>query len=370
MSENQVIFTSTNPATRGSISVSHHTTRSCSRTTLCDILCTTPTQKEIIIREPRKLSKEAEARAGFTFQKPYTLGMYYAIDDPTPMQKLRRNEVKVKRNLDMKKERDEFFKRLNNEKVYKQRLEYDSATLIQACYRGYQCPLRKKPENFDRSNYQRYARVPASVQEINAELCSWQSSLQLKPIPGLTLESAGRNAKRQAKFEYAAAIRIQCFFRMISATLRVMIKRQKRDAMRKFDSSIIICKFFYQCLKKVRLHRKNDNHKHHAAVLIQSSFRIFSARSWVRRVYRMKKSAIRRNDAATRLQRTFMNKLKIRKGSGKSGGEIILEENGNGGGEPSGDSVVESEGSSSNLLDNYSSTFDQSTSTVLTTPAD
>ena len=295
--------------TRSSMSVSNHNSRTCSRTTISDILCTTSTQRELHVKEPRARSKDAEAHASFFYEKPRTLGQFYAIDDPTPMQKLRRNEVNVKRNLEFKKERDKFFARLKDEKNFQLFLENESATKIQATFRGFK--MRPKPETFDKTMYRRYEHLPASVSEINAELCSWQSILQLKPIPGLTLESAGRNAKRQAKFEYAAAIRIQCFFRMISATLRVTIKRRKREAMRKLEASLTLSKFLHYCLKRVRHHRQSDRHKHLAATLIQSAFRIFSARSWVRRVNRMKRSTIRRNDAATRIQRTFMAKLQI-----------------------------------------------------------
>lgn len=308
--------------TRSSMSVSNHNSRTCSRTTLCDILCTTSTQRELHVKEPRARSKDAEAHASFFYEKPRTLGQFYAIDDPTPMQKLRRNEVNVKRNLEFKKERDEFLARLRDEKMFQLFLENESATKIQAAFRGYK--TRPKPETFDKTMYRRYEHLPASVSEINAELCSWQSMLQLKPIPGLTLESAGRNAKRQAKFEYAAAIRIQCFFRMISATLRVMIKKRKRDAMRKLEASLTLSKFLHYCLKRVRHHRQSDRHKHLAATLIQSAFRIFSARSWVRRVNRMKRSTIRRNDAATRIQRTFTLKMRIIKESHRLEAEKMM----------------------------------------------
>ena len=73
------------------------------------------------------------------------------------MQKLRRNEVNVKRNLEFKKERDEFLARLRDEKMFQLFLENKSATKIQAAFRGYK--TRPKPETFDKTMYRRYEHI-------------------------------------------------------------------------------------------------------------------------------------------------------------------------------------------------------------------
>jgi len=282
------------------------------QSTFCDIMCTTVTRKELILHPPRELSKEWEATASFTYQKPESLSAYYQIPDPTPMQRMNLAKQRNKLNQEFKEERDEFFGRLKSEKNIKDRMEGQSATMIQAAWRGLALRRRRKIGRFNdlsdhpkRLPQYRTRRIPVSVQELNTELCTWQSALNLKPINGLTLESLGRNARRQERFEFAGAIRIQCFFRKFHAKLKVSRHRARKKNSDRMAATVTIAKFAMYVVSLLHRRRAAQAHYHEAAIVIQSAFRIWSARRMVRMVFRLKKSHKRENSAAVAIQRNF-----------------------------------------------------------------
>lgn len=284
---------------------------------MCDLICMSTTVKEVRIKVPRARSKADEASSHFIYKTPSSITMNAKVDDPTPMQRMRNRGLKKARNDAFISERDEFFGRLREEKEAKHMVEYESAEMIQAAYRGFRLRGQRglRPETVEVvSQSRRFARQPPSSSDLNNELCKWQTMLELKPIPGLTLAAHGQNVKRQQRFEYAAAIRIQCFFRMIYAKLIVMAKRRKMNNRRQFEAAVTITKAVEFMVERMRKKQMQEFYKHHAAIQIQNTFRIFAARRFVRKVNRMKRHVLRTNDAAVRMQRSFRTMMEYKKG--------------------------------------------------------
>lgn len=275
----------------------------------------------MIIKAPRAGSKADVASSHFIYSKPSSITQNFKTVDPTPTQRMRARGRNRARNDAFKAERDEFFHRLYEEKQSKQLVEYESAVMIQAAFRGFR--QRGRPETLDENTgamqsvvTRQYARLPPSIAELNMELTEWQSTLNLKPIPGLTLVSHGHNARRQERFELAASLRIQCFFRMIYAKIIVERARRRHKAMKRFDSALVITRLFSHVLARKQKARRDNEYKHMAAIQIQTAFRIFSSRRFVRKVLHMKKHVLRQNDAAVRMQRWSRQRIDQKRTSG------------------------------------------------------
>lgn len=276
------------------------------RTTVSDIMCTTNTSA--VINEdsvPKKFKHLLELKANLPYTKPFSLSSTHKLADPTPMQKLKFRGHRKQINDDLIKEKLFFFKQLEMNRFRKLAIETSAAVMIQSLFRGY----RKRPSKPGKTEYEmrRYHRLHPSRKALQLELSSIASSIGLTPIAGLTLPAPLRLKKtsKWGKFEIAAAIRLQCFFRMLVERLKYQKKKHACKMEKLVRAFRILSKFIKYCLKAGQKERQLQVMRSKAAKVIQSLYRVFVSRQWVRRVRNLKRMNRRESDAAIRIKRNL-----------------------------------------------------------------
>jgi hypothetical protein len=278
------------------------------RTTGCDIMCTTNTERiRSEIQTPKKFKKFIGLKASLPTDKPFSLKTTIIPTDPTPNQSLKFREHRTNLNDELKKEKVEFFKKLQRDRYNKKVQEYDSATKIQALFRGYN--IRKLKLAGKQYVNRKYKNVSLSHNDLVLELSMFATKLNLKPLQGLTLPAYGSKKKdANHKFKVAAAIRLQCFFRMITKRLKYLKYKHSKRMAELTRATFVIIKFFKYIHKLGQKQRDINKCRHTSALIIQSFYRIFLSRKWVRKVRKLRNIIKRENDAATRIQRTLFKK--------------------------------------------------------------
>jgi hypothetical protein len=272
-------------------------------------MCSTSTSKEEIIYEPPPRSKESEAYArDLKMAKPFSLKSGYDIPDPTILQVMNKENKMRERNDELKLERDMFFYKLRTEREYKDKLQKTAAVMIQATYRGYLSRKRRRPETIElifrpEGEVQAIAVNVPRISDIHNELCLWQSALSLKPLHGLTLEPQNAHTRRRARFEFAAALRLQCFFRMLVCKSRIRKLKSMRRAEILLRNALIINKFIKLARKVTAKRKETLQERERATLKIQSRFRIFRSKGWVKKIIKMRQASYRMNDAVIVIQR-------------------------------------------------------------------
>lgn len=271
-----------NPPLSQAMSISCPKYVSISRATTCDIMCTTNTSATYTeIPMPRKLQKYVGIKATLPYSKPFSLSALVIPNDPTPAQRLHFRGLRQQLNEELKTERDQYFKQLEKEKMGKIILQDNCATMIQALYRGYK-KRRVKP-NKEYYTMRRYNRPYLTRNQIQHDLSLFSANyLKLKVIPGLTLP-APKGKKRKdtyEKFEVAAAIRLQCFFRMLTKRLKYLRHQDEKRRGKVFKALMILRKFFKFCYKIGQRERQLNIEKNRAVLLIQNFYRVYLSRSW------------------------------------------------------------------------------------------
>lgn len=150
----------------------------------------------------------------------------------------------------------------------------------------------------------------------------------LEPLKGLTLTSPAKmkRSKRYGKFEMAAALRMQCFFRMMLAKMKVMRKRNRQRFERIASAINVICKFMKYVHKLGLKEREINLTKMKAVRTIQNMYRVWASYRWVRRVKNLRKVNNRESDAAIRIRRSlFQKKLGLSKGTIAKGEKLDNE---------------------------------------------
>lgn len=177
------------------------------RTTLCDIMCTRNTAFMIPDPMPKKESDQVIS-AAFPYTKPY--GLVGPVIGSTKFQKYKIGDIKQSKILNLKRDRDEYMSRLQQEKSHIEFKRRKAAILIQAIFRGFR---RRK----NRCTYvpKRKPMVILSQTELQDDLCQKAADLKLSSIPGLNLEWRMKASKRKVKIDNAAAFRITRFFQML-----------------------------------------------------------------------------------------------------------------------------------------------------------
>ena len=279
------------------------------RTTVCDIVCTINSEK---IKQDVPLPKKFKNVLGITATMPYTKEFRLADTviekDPTPFQKLKFRGHRKALNDELKRERLEFMDQIQTDKVRKMAVEYRAAQIIQSLFRGY----RKRPFKESRPIYEmrRYRPVQPSRKEIQIELSTLAHQISLPPIRGLTLASPVKvkRSKRYGELESAAAIRLQCFGRMIIAKRRVKSKKTLKRFEDVASAIQVICKFMKFAYKVGQEEREKQIGRAKAAKVIQNMYRIWVSRHWIRKVRNLRMSHKRENDAVTRIRRSLFTK--------------------------------------------------------------
>ena len=247
------------------------------RTTASDVMCIVNTSKQIpssFLDIPRHGTLKPIATL------PYKINNKMKLPEGnTEYLALKTVEIKEKHNLELKKERDLFFYKLEKERTEKTLRERFYIIKIQAIVRGFLVRPRTKtkkkmlpiiPIRFI-SGF-----IPEELQKLQNELCSYSQLLGLKPIPGLSLEARSKHNKRREKIILAAGIRIASFFKLTLLALRA--KKTAEIARQNIQNraAVKIQRFFRYLLRKA-IKRKKQNIKRERAVLkIQTRFRIFS----------------------------------------------------------------------------------------------
>lgn len=198
-----------------------------SRTTLCDINCTTNTPFPLMDLPPPP-EKLKQLSATLPYDKPLA-GLVGPLKASTKFQRMKVDDVRLRKIAELKRDREEFFRRLNIEKIETTNRRNRAATKIQAAFRGYR--VRPKPYY----EPMRKPKVYLTQMELLDELCKMATDLQLNPIPGLNLESRTKASKRKIRIDNAAAFRIQKFLKMIfqRSMARVVVSKKKSEKFNK-----------------------------------------------------------------------------------------------------------------------------------------
>jgi len=257
------------------ISLSVMTIISSSRTTVCDIMCTTNTERSRTRNAAGSQSDVPFVR--FPYQKQETI-LSKGKKGKTQTDIYRFSAQQQKKSQEFIKERNQFLLKLHQEREDKLRRETASAVKIQSIFRGYN--IRKptsykprstnKPEIFGASN--------KNIMELHEELCALAESLSLKPIPGLTLENRSKKSRRRTRIELAAIIRIQSFVRMSLAIIKTRNLLEKQRRLKQERMACKIQKFFRWVRKKAAKMVTENKMRMRAAIKLQCRFRIFSAK--------------------------------------------------------------------------------------------
>ena len=264
--------------TAAAMSISVPKINSTGRSTYCDIMCISNTEKVFEeAKEKKKSRKMSDIRANLPYKKPENLINPLKIADPTPMQRLKQSQFKKVLNQELHVEREEFLAKLSKDRMIKHQLEKKSAIIIQSTFRGF----RTRKYRFGMITASRKPlKVALTPDVISAELCTWAIKLGLKPIPGLSLISKSAQRKRKAKFQFAAAIKLQCFFRMLVCKIKFKRKKSFRNAQKTIQAAMQINRFFKWVHRITRRAREELAIRRKAVVKIQNCFRKWKSRLW------------------------------------------------------------------------------------------
>ena len=156
----------------------------------------------------------------------------------------------------------------------------------------------------------RYRPIQPSRKELQLELSTLAHQINLPPIRGLTLASPVKvkRSKRYGELEAAAAIRLQCFGRMIIANRRVKSKRSLKRMHDVASAVTVICRFMKYSHKVGQEERDAQIVRAKAAKMLQNMYRVWVSRHWIRKIRNLKRSNRRESDAVTRIKRSFFTK--------------------------------------------------------------
>lgn len=281
------------------------------RTTVCDIMCTINTEKiKHDVPMPKKFKNVLGLTASLPYSKEFRLSETVIEKDPTPFQKLKFRGHRKALNDELKRERLEFMDRIQTDKVRKLAVEYRAAQIIQSLFRGY----RKRPVKESRGIYEmrRYRPIQPSRKELQFELSSLASQINLRPIRGLTLSSPAKQrssrSKRYDELDTAAAIRLQCFGRMIIAKRKVRSKRSRKRFEDVTTAIQIIGRFIRYSHKVGQQERLEQIERGKAAKVIQNMYRVWVSHHWIRKIRNLRRVNQRESDAVVRIKRSLFQK--------------------------------------------------------------
>jgi hypothetical protein len=251
---------------------------SVSRSTTSDIMSITTTEKILALPPEPPVTRKSKLIATFPYQtgkmRPPTPGP----GSETYFSKYQTVELNQAKSSQLKEERRIFFQKLENDRLRKKLKESSAVIQIQAIVRGFL--IRPRPERVRKVYYPPLKICCSTTNEarlLQDELCSYAVSLGLKPIPGLSLEARSKHNKRKNEIEYAASLRIQSFFRMILAILKV--RRAALQARQRLchKSAVMLQGFFKYVIWKVKKLKKQDESRELAMIKLQSHYRRFRA---------------------------------------------------------------------------------------------
>lgn len=289
--------------------LSSDSTTSATRTTVCDVMCTTNTPL---------VSKVPEELPAFLTGKPDATMPYNNITAPklpkgnTSFTAFKTIEIKNSKSEELRRERELFFSKMEAERNEKLEREARAVVKIQAFARG--ILTRPWPMETRKSKkppiIQLGARNSKVVLTLQDELCGYCVQLGLKPISGLSLENRNKTNKRRKRIELAAAMRIQSYFRMIKCVLTTKAKLVEARKVIRNRAALVITKFF-KWVERVAAHDKMQNaHRHASVVKIQTCFRMFLAFHRVKKMRAERVYNRRAHDAQIIIRRNLYDRFK------------------------------------------------------------
>lgn len=245
-----------------------------SRTTICDIMSITTTSSLYPLPCEPSITKKSKLLATFPYHN--SKNKPPVPQSQTFLTKYQQIQFNFTKSEQLKEERRLFLSQLNNDRIKKKNIENNAAIKIQALVRGYL--VRPHPDRVRNTLYPPLKICCTTSNEaklLQDELRSYAVSLGLKPIPGLTLESRLKHNKRKNQIEHAASLRIQSFFRMIMAILKVRKAALNARIRLQTHSAMKIQGFFRYVVRTIRKLKKQDENRELAAIKIQSHYRRF-----------------------------------------------------------------------------------------------
>jgi hypothetical protein len=241
------------------------------RTTLCDIQCTTNTPFPV-----DELPPPPDAIKQITATLPYDrplAGLVGPMKCTTKFQKYKIDDSIVRKMAELKRDREVYFRKLQQEKAETMMRKNKAATKIQAAFRGY----RSRPKK-NRYIPKRKPNVFLSHFELYDELCKMASDLNLNPIPGLNLESRTKASKRKVRIENAAAFRLQKFFRMLyqKSMAKIVVIKRKQDKIHK--AAKVVTKAIRYIITRKFVKRVDHMKRIQSSIKIQCKVRQYQAR--------------------------------------------------------------------------------------------
>lgn len=277
-----------------------------SRTTICDIMCVSNTDKERTYKTPQRNGRSLFAKLPGQSESPTK------VKSKTLVDKYRYATNQEKRNASLKAERDEFFRKVEKDKLETMKKEA-SVIKIQAGIRGY---LIRRPVS-----YVKKVHLPQSaiqfMHEIQDDLCAWADAIDLKPIVGLSLESKGKKSRRREKIEHAASLKIQSIIRMYLAVLRVERVYLAKKLNKRDKAAITLQKFFKWVMKKVADTIRETALRQAAVLRIQTCYRKYANNIKYRTLEALSSEMTRLNESAVKILK-FISKVNYVKRKEKS----------------------------------------------------
>jgi tetratricopeptide (TPR) repeat protein len=214
------------------------------------------------------------------------------------------SDVHLKLNEDLRQERNRYFEKLIKEREEDDDLKTTSAIKIQALFRGY----ISRPRHLQRT-YRPVTKPRLILSKLHEELCIYASQLNLKPIPGLNIETYRKTSKRKKKIENAAAFLICRFFMMIFAKKASMKIVYSLHAEKKRKAATVIYRFFKYIRARKEAIERAARIRAFGVILIQKHVRRFVV---TRRVCHLRRRLFYRqqvNDAAVIIQRSLLQRF-------------------------------------------------------------
>jgi ribosomal protein L25 (general stress protein Ctc) len=244
------------------------------RTTLCDISSTTNTAFPLKEDLPIPAPKLKPTLVNLPYDRP--VGMVGPIKSSTLFQKLKVDDSKVRKVIELKSDREVFLKKLLKEKQVTNRIKNEAVIRIQALFRGYRLRRQRKlitPSYCPRKKSRKFL----SQFELQDELCQMAMDLKLKPIDGLNLEWRAKASKRRIRIENAAAFRMQKFFRMLfeRSVAQVVVKRKRVEFVNK--KACVITKAVRFMKTKNFVKRVDAMKRDRCSIVIQRQVRKYQA---------------------------------------------------------------------------------------------